>query len=218
MISICTAPHLARSRSASLYQRHNTEHDPPYWRGAIWANVNYLAVQVRCALATYPRAGGHLYVDAGCADCLTSVICPTMHQLHSLADAPQGNLRPTPSQALRHYGATPGPHAQRAEQLHRELRHNLVSNIVAQYRQTGYLWEQYDDATGVQRLRAGPLLTWPLCLLLCAQCHVAWPTRPFGPPSRHGPPRVIPRLAGQGKGSHPFTGWTALVALLAGGQ
>lgn len=38
--------HPARSRSASLYQRRNTEHDPPYWRGAIWINVNYLAVQV----------------------------------------------------------------------------------------------------------------------------------------------------------------------------
>ncbi len=23
-----------------------------------------------------------------------------------------------------------------------------MSNIVAQYRRTGYLWEQYDDATG----------------------------------------------------------------------
>lgn len=55
---------------------------------------------------------------------------------------------PPTHQALRHYGATPGPHAARAEELHRELWHNLVSNIVAQYRRTGYLWEQYDDSTG----------------------------------------------------------------------
>lgn len=105
------------SRSASLYQARNTEHDPPYWRGAIWVNVNYLAVQ-----------------------------------------------------ALRHYASMPGPHQGRAAQLHAELRANLVGNIVRQYQATGYLWEQYDDATG------------------------------------------------QGKGSHPFTGWTALVALLAGDQ
>lgn len=34
------------SQSASLYQQRNTEHDPPYWRGAIWINVNYVTVQV----------------------------------------------------------------------------------------------------------------------------------------------------------------------------
>lgn len=33
-------------------------------------------------------------------------------------------------------------------QLHAELRGALVANIVGQYRQTGYLWEQYDDQTG----------------------------------------------------------------------
>lgn len=105
------------SRSASLYQARNTQHDPPYWRSAIWVNINYMAVQ-----------------------------------------------------ALRHYGATPGPHQARASQLHQELRGNLLTNIVRQYRQTGYLWEQYNDAKG------------------------------------------------QGKGSHPFTGWTALVVLLAADQ
>lgn len=31
--------------SSPLYQRSNTDHDPPYWRGAIWMNVNYLAIE-----------------------------------------------------------------------------------------------------------------------------------------------------------------------------
>lgn len=45
-LPLAMLPSSNRSRTASLYGRHNTEHDPPYWRGAIWINVNYLAVQV----------------------------------------------------------------------------------------------------------------------------------------------------------------------------
>ena len=103
------------SKSDPLYRKYNTEHDPPYWRGAIWINLNFLAVR-----------------------------------------------------ALHHYSQVEGPYQDLCSQLYEQLRSNIIENIFENYRRTGYVWENYDDKTG------------------------------------------------EGKGCHPFTGWSSLVVLMMG--
>ncbi|KAK0041346.1 mannosyl-oligosaccharide glucosidase [Biomphalaria pfeifferi] len=101
------------SRRSKFYDRFNTEHDPPYWRGTIWININYM--------------------------CLS---------------------------ALHHYRSVEGRFKELAGTVYSNLRNNLVNNIIKEYQRTGYIWENYSDKTG------------------------------------------------EGKGSHPFTGWSALVVLM----
>ena len=33
------------AKSSSIYMKHNTAQDAPYWRGAIWINVNFLTLR-----------------------------------------------------------------------------------------------------------------------------------------------------------------------------
>lgn len=70
--------------------------------------------------------------------------------------------------ALDHYRKAPGPYASLAGETYTELRRNVIGAVVGNYRQKGFLYEQYADSDG------------------------------------------------EGKGSHPFTGWTALVVLIMG--
>lgn len=83
------------SKQSPMYMKRNTDDDPPYWRGQIWININYLALK-----------------------------------------------------ALHHYATQPGPYSEDAKRIYTELRHNVVRNIINQYKRSGYIWEQYNDTTG----------------------------------------------------------------------
>lgn len=100
------------AKSSTLYNKSNTGHDPPYWRGAIWINMNYMALN-----------------------------------------------------ALKHYSDTKGPHSDLAKETYDSLKNNLVNNLVSEYQQTGYLWEQYDDETGKGQ-RAHPFTGWTSLIVL----------------------------------------------------
>ncbi|KAJ1407359.1 Six-hairpin glycosidase superfamily [Sesbania bispinosa] len=106
------------AKTSSLYMKHNTEHDPPYWRGPIWINMNYRILK-----------------------------------------------------ALHHYSKENGPYQDRAKAIYEELRSNLIRNIVRNYQQTGFLWEQYDQVKGKGK-GAHPFTGWTsLVVLIMAEAY-----------------------------------------------
>ncbi|KAL7609119.1 mannosyl-oligosaccharide glucosidase GCS1 [Lactuca sativa] len=106
------------SKTSSMYMRRNTEHDPPYWRGPVWMNMNYLILS-----------------------------------------------------SLHHYSKEEGPYRERAELIYNELRGNLIRNVMNKYKETGYLWEQYDQKKGSGK-GAHPFTGWTsLVVLIMAESY-----------------------------------------------
>ncbi|XP_077227087.1 mannosyl-oligosaccharide glucosidase GCS1-like isoform X2 [Tasmannia lanceolata] len=107
------------SKTSSVYMKRNTEHDPPYWRGPIWMNMNYMILS-----------------------------------------------------ALHHYSEADGPHKAKARMIYEELRKNLIGNVVRNYFQTGYLWEQYEEKNKGRGKGARPFTGWTsLVLLMMAESY-----------------------------------------------
>lgn len=106
------------SKSSPLYMKRNTEHDPPYWRGQIWINMNFLAVR-----------------------------------------------------SLFYYSSVDGPYKLLAKKIYKELRDNVINNVINQYYKSGYLWEQYNDKTG-EGSGCRPFTGWTaLTVLLMAETY-----------------------------------------------
>lgn len=81
--------------TSPFYQKWNTIDDPPYWRGAIWINMNYLTLS-----------------------------------------------------GLNYYSNTPGKYKNLAATIYKDLRNNIVTNVIKEYYRKGYIYEQYNDNTG----------------------------------------------------------------------
>lgn len=94
-----------------------------------------------------------------------------VHRFNTEHDAPYWrgpiwiNINYLTLRALQHYSSVPGPHQAAAGSAYQQLRSNLLGNLVQQYSDTGYLWEQYDDATGKPK-GCHPFTGWTALLTL----------------------------------------------------
>ncbi|KAL1191844.1 Alpha-glucosidase 2 [Cardamine amara subsp. amara] len=86
---------LSLAKTSSLYMKWNSLHQPTYWRGPIWMNMNYLILS-----------------------------------------------------SLNHYSKVNGPYSNKARDIYEKLRSNLISNVVRNYAETGYIWEHYNQTEG----------------------------------------------------------------------
>ncbi|ORX53928.1 glycoside hydrolase [Hesseltinella vesiculosa] len=63
------------------------------------------------------------------------------------------------------YLRTPGPYQEQAQTIYTQLRENLINNVYSGYKNTGYVFEQYNDNTGKGQ-RIHPFTGWTTLILL----------------------------------------------------
>ncbi|RCI06676.1 Processing alpha glucosidase I [Rhizopus stolonifer] len=65
----------------------------------------------------------------------------------------------------KNYMHVSGPYQARAQKIYSKLRDNIIRNVYRDYKETGYVWEQYSESTG-QGLRSHPFTGWTSLVLL----------------------------------------------------
>ncbi|XP_054163075.1 mannosyl-oligosaccharide glucosidase-like [Oppia nitens] len=67
--------------------------------------------------------------------------------------------------SLHYYGSLKGPNQLKAQNLYKELRNNIITNMFNQYEKTGFIWEQYNDISGSGQC-SHPFVGWSGVVLL----------------------------------------------------
>ncbi|CAM6126690.1 unnamed protein product [Calypogeia fissa] len=68
--------------------------------------------------------------------------------------------------ALHYYAQNPGPYSEQAAALYKKFRENLIRNIVQRFHETGYIWENYDNAAQGKGQGAHPFTGWSALIVL----------------------------------------------------
>ncbi|KAG0605933.1 hypothetical protein M758_9G099500 [Ceratodon purpureus] len=68
--------------------------------------------------------------------------------------------------ALDRCSKVEGQHSSRCNEMYSQLRANLIRNVVKRYHESGYLWEQYDNANKGKGKGSHPFTGWTSLILL----------------------------------------------------
>lgn len=103
------------SKSSSLYKVRNTMHDPPYWRGSVWINMQYLACSSLHYYANLPEDVKYNYKNNDEFENLEPI-----QYLDTITK-------------------------QRCNKLYNKIRTDVIQCVYKEWKRTGYVWEQYED-------------------------------------------------------------------------
>lgn len=103
------------STSSPLYKIRNTVHDPPYWRGSVWINMQYLASSSLYYYANLPENSESRYGN----------------------NDEYEHLEPMQYLDIET--------KKRCRQLYNKIRNDVIQCVYREWKRTGYVWEQYED-------------------------------------------------------------------------